>query len=161
MPKNYLDISWTYEYITSQDLTQFSFDTGINGDIYFTLSLSKYHQVNVVLTISQDNLCFFLTTDFLTRITYSSNLCRIINAPTSRPAQDCIENCELYNSTKSPLSMSEKYNLLLTDVADNEFGSISDALNKTTLAIQRTNRDFHGAGLTERYRSDANTGDLL
>ncbi|CAF1549403.1 unnamed protein product [Adineta ricciae] len=46
---------------------------------------------------------------------------------------------------RSPLSMNEKYDLLITDVAHNEFESIPDALNKTTLAIQRTNRDFHGA----------------
>jgi hypothetical protein len=42
---NYSKLPWTYEYnLTSQDVTQFGQGAGINGDLYFFLSETRYHK---------------------------------------------------------------------------------------------------------------------
>ena len=51
-PLNYSKMPWIYEYnLTSQDVTQFGQGAGINGDIYFFLSETRYHRGNHVFSL--------------------------------------------------------------------------------------------------------------
>jgi hypothetical protein len=51
MATNYSKLPWTYEYnLTSQDITEFGRDAGINGDIYFFLSETRSHQGNCLFS---------------------------------------------------------------------------------------------------------------
>jgi hypothetical protein len=52
MATNYSKMPWIYEYnLTSQDVTEFGQGAGINGDIYFFLSETRYHKGNYVLSL--------------------------------------------------------------------------------------------------------------
>ncbi|CAF3267797.1 unnamed protein product [Rotaria sp. Silwood2] len=92
---------------------------------------------------------------------YTAKICRITEAQTPHPIQECIENYQLYNDIITPLALNEKYDILVTAVTDDEFESVPAGLNKTTLAMQWINRHFFGAGVTGHYRCHTNTGDIL
>ncbi|CAF0962420.1 unnamed protein product [Didymodactylos carnosus] len=89
---------------------------------------------------------------------YTANLCRITQANTDYPNQLCVRNYQLFGGITQPLAYNEIYDLLITAVVDNKFGSVSAAIDKTSLEILWINRHYFGAGTGGHYKIDNGTG---
>ncbi|CAF4985018.1 unnamed protein product [Rotaria sp. Silwood1] len=185
---NYSGKTWQYEYnSSSQDLTNLGIGGGVNGDVYFFLSETRYHPIDFIIClttngvrrwklyiesvadmipvgasniVSDRNGTLYYSVSWTGNEEYTAKICRIKYAQTDHPYQECIKNYQLYMDINSPLAINEKFNLLITAVVDDTFESVPAAINKTTFEILWINRNYFGAGMNGHYKIDSKTGDM-
>ncbi|CAF1576796.1 unnamed protein product [Didymodactylos carnosus] len=136
----------------------------VNGDIRWKLYLEyvpEMRPVGASNIVSDQNGTLYYTVSWAGDGIFSAKICRVSYALTSHPYQECVTNTKLYMNIQSALAINEKFNLLITAVADGTFESVPAAINKTSLEIMWINRENFGAGMNGHYKVDSGTGNMF
>ncbi|CAF0912083.1 unnamed protein product [Adineta steineri] len=172
---NYSKLPWTYEYnLTSQDVTRFGHAAGINGDfmvclttngnVRWTLFIEPVEDMDPIglsnIIVDRQGQLFY-TISWSGDTIYTAKICRVTQAQTSHPVQQCVEDYQVFAYVTSSLALDDKYDLLVAAVSDNEIETVPAVLDKKTLKLVWINRHYFGAGMDGQYRCDTNTGDIL
>ena len=135
-----------------------------NGNVRWTLFVEPVPEmdpIGVSNIVSDRQGVLFYTISYSGDTIYTAKICRVTRAQTSKPAQQCYQNYDLFMYINAPLALQEKYDFLIAAANDNEIDSVPIVLNKTTLKEVWMNRKVFGAGMDGQYRCDLSSGDTF
>jgi len=123
-----------------------------NGFIRWKLYLERDPEMNNIalsnIVSNSDGILFF-TISWFKQGVYLNKICRILNAETNNPIEECGSNNLFYQSFQSLLSIDDSSVFLFTTL----YGQAMAVINTTSLQIEWSDRINLGA-INSHYNSD-------